>query len=58
MEFEVILKEKPATNKVEFTLNTKGLDFFYQPPLLPKKCSKARPDNVVGSQSVSEQKTN
>jgi len=27
------LKEKPATNKVEFTLQSKGLDFFYQPPL-------------------------
>src|ERR1035441_3141757 len=26
-EFEVILKEKPKTNKVEFTLNTKGLGF-------------------------------
>lgn len=32
-EFEVILKEKPANNKVEFALNTKGVDFFYQPPL-------------------------
>jgi hypothetical protein len=27
------LKSKPATNKVEFTIQTKGLDFFYQPPL-------------------------
>ena len=27
------LKEKPATNKVEFSLTAKGLDFFYQPPL-------------------------
>jgi hypothetical protein len=32
-EFEVILKEKPKTNKIEFTLNTKGVDFYYQPPL-------------------------
>jgi hypothetical protein len=32
-EFDIHLKEKPATNKIEFTLNTKGLDFFYQPPL-------------------------
>ena len=29
-EFEVILKEKPLTNKIEFTLETKGLNFFYQ----------------------------
>jgi len=32
-EFEVILREKPASNVIEFTLQTKGLDFFYQPPL-------------------------
>jgi hexosaminidase len=28
-EFEVILKEKPASNVIQFTLQTKGLDFFY-----------------------------
>ena len=27
------LKEKPATNKVQFSIQSKGLDFFYQPPL-------------------------
>ena len=27
------LKEKPLTNKVEFSLQSKGLDFFRQPPL-------------------------
>src|SRR4030042_3248648 len=27
------LNEKPATNKVEFQIETSGLDFFYQPPL-------------------------
>jgi len=27
------LKEKPLSNKVEFSINTKGLDFWYQPPL-------------------------
>src|SRR3989304_7465306 len=32
-EFEVILKQPPKTNVIEFTLNTKGLDFFYQPEL-------------------------
>ena len=32
-EFEVILKEKPSTNKIEFTINTKRLKFYYQPPL-------------------------
>lgn len=32
-EFEIILNEKPSTNKIEFTLQTKGLEFYYQPPL-------------------------
>lgn len=27
------LKQKPLTNKVEFTIQSKGLDFFYQPPM-------------------------
>lgn len=27
------LNEKPITNKVEFQMESKGLDFFYQPPL-------------------------
>jgi hypothetical protein len=27
------LNEKPATNKVEFQIESSGLDFFYQPPL-------------------------
>lgn len=27
------LKKKPKTNKIEFTLQSKGLNFFYQPPL-------------------------
>lgn len=27
------LNEKPVTNKVEFDIETSGLDFFYQPPL-------------------------
>jgi len=38
-EFQVNLKEDPRPTKtgdykIEFTLNTKGLDFFYQPPLI------------------------
>jgi len=32
-EFEVVLKEKPSTNKLRFTIRTKGLKFYYQPPL-------------------------
>lgn len=53
-EFEIVLKEKPATNIVEFSLNTKGLDFFYQPALTPEEISEGaeRPENVVGSYAV------
>ncbi len=29
-EFEILLKEKPVTNKIEFSLNTKGLKFNKQ----------------------------
>jgi hypothetical protein len=69
-EFEVILNEKPATNKVEFSIETQGLDFFYQPALNVEMASstctetdcgnKHRPENVVGSYAVyaSENKVN
>ena len=30
-EFEIILKEKPATNKIQMSIETKGLRFYYQP---------------------------
>ena len=32
-EFEVVLKEKPQSNKVLFSIQTKALRFLYQPPL-------------------------
>lgn len=32
-EFEVVLHEKPPSNIIEFTLQSKGLTFHYQPPL-------------------------
>lgn len=53
-EFEVILKEKPETNVVQFTLNTKGLDFHYQDELTPEEVKHGvdRPENVVGSYAV------
>jgi len=35
-KFVWYLKEKPLTNKIEFTIQSKGLDFFYQPPLTEK----------------------
>jgi hypothetical protein len=32
-EYDITLKGKPATNKIEFNIKTQGLDFFFQPPL-------------------------
>jgi hypothetical protein len=71
-EFEIILKEKPLTNRIEFTLETKGLDFFYQPFLKNQNPDgsfweenergdiSGCPENVGGSYAVytSENKVN
>lgn len=53
-EFEVILKKKPKTNVVSFTIQTKGLDFFYQPPLTQAEIDQGsfRPENVIDSYAV------
>ncbi len=54
-EFEVVLKEKPASNIVELSINVpKGLVFYYQPPLTPEEIADGceRPENVVGSYAV------
>jgi hypothetical protein len=53
-EFEITLKEPPKDNTIQFSLQTKGLDFFYQPPLTEEEIKQgdARPDNVVGSYAV------
>lgn len=51
IEIELQLDEKPESNVFEFTLETKGLRFSYQPPLTQQEISdnKIRPENVVGS---------
>ena len=53
-KFVWYLKEKPATNKVEFTIQSKGLKFYYQPELTQKEIDDgcSRPENVVGSYAV------
>jgi hypothetical protein len=53
-EFEAVLKEKPDTNIVEFTLNTKGIRFSYQPELTEDEIKEGiiRPENVIGSYAV------
>lgn len=51
-EFEVILKEKPASNKIEFTLETKGLDFFYQPELTDAEVLKDWNDDLPPGETI------
>ena len=54
-EIEVVLKSKPATNIVTFTLdNYESLDFFYQPALTQQEIDEGaeRPENVVGSYAI------
>jgi len=54
-EFEITLKERPATNRTSFTIQTKGLDFLFQPFLTEEeKASKRRrcAENVEGSYAV------
>lgn len=53
-EFEIILLEKPDTNKFEFTIQHKGLEFCYQPELTKKekKQGHERSENIVGSYAV------
>jgi hypothetical protein len=53
-EFNVILKEIPKSNIITFTIQTKGLDYFYQPKLTEEEIKRGclRPDNVVGSYAV------
>jgi len=54
IEIELHLKEKPDTNRFDFTIQTKGLNFFYQAPLTDeeKEQGASRPDNVIGSYAV------
>src|SRR3990167_7285944 len=55
LELEILLKEKPDTNKFVFQIDgAENLDFFYQPPLTQADTDEIsyRPDNVVGSYAV------
>jgi len=53
-EFEIILKEKPASNVIKFTVQDKGVNYFYQSALTKQEIEKGgiRPENVVGSYAV------
>lgn len=53
-EFEWVLLAKPSSNVLTATIQTKNLQFFYQPALTPEEIAEGvnRPDNVVGSYAV------
>ena len=51
LEVELELPHRPKTNVFEFTLQTKGLNFYYQPELTEKEKAEgaSQPENVIGS---------
>lgn len=54
-EFEWLLLEKPSTNVLNATIQTKGLDFLYQGELTEEQIfdeGVIRPENVTGSYAV------
>jgi len=53
-EFEEILDKKPKNNILEYSIETKNLDFFYQGELTQEEIDQEaeRPENVVGSYAV------
>lgn len=54
LEFEWVLPKKPSSNVLRATIQTKGLNFYYQPPLTQEEIDEgaSRPENVVGSYAV------
>ena len=53
-EIELLLNSKPASNVFTWTIQSKGLNFYYQPPLTAQEIAAGdvRPDNIVGSYAV------
>lgn len=53
-EFEIVLKEKPESNVIMFTVVDKDVEYFYQSPLTEKEISQgsSRPENVDGSYAI------
>ena len=49
-EFEWVLKQKPASNILQATIQTKGLNFFFQPPLTQAEIDEGafRPEYITG----------
>jgi len=53
-EMDIVFDTKPASNVVDFSIETKGLDFLYQGELTEGEKSKGyrRPENILGSYAV------
>lgn len=47
IEYEVVLPTKPFSNKISFQMATKGLKFFYQPPLFEEHLSGTLPGVIT-----------
>lgn len=53
-EFEVVLKEKPESNIIQFTIQSKGLKFYYQRPLTKKEIEDGMfaPEEAISSYAI------
>lgn len=54
-KFDLLLKQKPSSNRIDFTIQHKGLVFYYQPFLTEEEKllrNPIRPENVEGSYAV------
>jgi len=53
-EFEITLKERPKSNVLAFTLQTKGIAAYYQPALTAEEIAAEayRPEHIVGSYAI------
>lgn len=54
LEMNVVLNKKPNTNKFDFNIETKDLNFYYQPELTEEQKDQGyfRPENVIDSYAV------
>lgn len=51
-EFEWILSKRPKTNILKATIQSKGLNFYYQEKIDKNSFFTERPDNIIGSYAV------
>jgi len=53
-QIDIILNNKPRRGVVSFPIETKNLNFSYQPPLTPQEIAEGafRPEEIVGSYAI------